>query len=277
MMLENPEIYYFGFLICLFLLGFFYLFYSMSQSCEQCKTLDMYDSGLPVPVTKEIETSLETEKFPLDLRTIEENKESSDTDIDGFNTTTFEILGTVDELSKKYIKFAVVEEKLFAKSMNIKLQAENLLILRDFLEWHEVPYYLDCGTLLGAVREKNLIRGDTDADITCSKEGVETIRSNLHKLEEKGFISFRNANTFCRMSLLRNGEYIDIYTFDEKIPFPLIPYPFLGTYFFVPEHYREFLEELYGTDWMTPSDSKGTGNWDIGMPLYKKKYGVIHS
>jgi hypothetical protein len=206
-----------------------------------------------------------------------ENEENKDNNLDGYNTTTFDNLGTIDELTKKYINFSIVEKLLHNKAtINIKILTENLLILKDFLELHKVQYYLDCGTLLGAVREKNLISGDSDADITCSKEGVKIIRSNLKMLENKGFISYRNSIGFCSMSLIRNAEYIDIYTFDEKIPFPLILYPCLGTYFFVPEHHHEFLEELYGTDWMTPSDSKGPGNWEKGMPLYKKKYGVNH-
>jgi hypothetical protein len=179
------------------------------------------------------------------------------------------------DLSMEYIVDGHInEEKVFSKkNMDHLIQKENLLLLNDFFKKKNIKYYIDCGTLLGAIRENNFIKGDTDVDIMVSEQGFYILRQNLKELENIGFISFRNADGggWMGMSLLRNGEYIDIYKTDE-IKFELILYYFLDSYFYVPKYYKEYLSEEYG-EWMIPVDGgKGTGNWELGMPNYKKKY-----
>lgn len=181
------------------------------------------------------------------------------------------------DLSMEYIVDGNInEEKVFSKkNMDNLIQKENLLLLNDFFKKKYIKYYIDCGTLLGAIRENNFIKGDSDADIMVSEKGVYILRQNLKELENIGFISFRNndGGGWMGMSLLRNGEYIDIYKTDE-IKFELILYYFLDSYFYVPKYYEEYLSELYG-EWTVPSDDgKGTGNWELGMPNYKKKYNI---
>lgn len=181
------------------------------------------------------------------------------------------------DLSMEYIVDGNInEEKVFSKkNMDNLIQKENLLLLNDFFKKKYIKYYIDCGTLLGAIRENNFIKGDSDADIMVSEQGFYILRQNLKELENIGFISFRNndGGGWMGMSLLRNGEYIDIYKTDE-IKFELILYYFLDSYFYVPKYYEEYLSELYG-EWTVPSDDgKGTGNWELGMPNYKKKYNI---
>ena len=182
-----------------------------------------------------------------------------------------------DPLSLKYIKNGKLDKKsLFSKkTMNHDIQKENLLLLKEFFESQNIRYYIDCGTMLGAVRDKDLIKGDTDADIMISRTSVKYIRDKRHLLEKMGFISFRNSNKWIwlPMSLLRKGEYIDLYAFWWHIPFELIDYPFLGTYFPVPKFYEEYLTEQY-INWKTPSNSKGPLNWEWGMKKYVKNHSV---
>lgn len=181
------------------------------------------------------------------------------------------------DLSIEYIDDGNIdEEKVFSKkNMNNLIQKDNLLLLNYFFKKKYIKYYIDCGTLLGAVRENNFIKGDSDVDIMVSEQGFYILRQNLKELENIGFISFRNndGGGWLGMSLLRNGEYIDIYKTDE-IKFELILYYFLDSYFYVPKYYEDYLSELYG-EWTIPSDDgKGTGNWELGMPNYKKKYNI---
>ena len=140
------------------------------------------------------------------------------------------------DLSMEYIVDGNInEEKVFSKkNMDNLIQKENLLLLNDFFKKKYIKYYIDCGTLLGAIRENNFIKGDSDADIMVSEKGVYILRQNLKELENIGFISFRNndGGGWMGMSLLRNGEYIDIYKTDE-IKFELILYYFLDSYFYV--------------------------------------------
>lgn len=180
-----------------------------------------------------------------------------------------------DPLSLKYIKNGKIDKSsLFSKkTMNHDIQKENLILLKEFLYSQNIRYYIDCGTMLGAVRDKDLIKGDTDADIMISKPSVKDIRNKRHLLEKMGFISFRNSNSWMSMSLLRKGEYIDLYSFWWHIPFELIDYPFLGTYFPVPKFYEEYLTEQY-IIWKTPSNSKGPLNWEWGMKKYVKNHTI---
>ena len=180
-----------------------------------------------------------------------------------------------EPLSFKYIKNGKVDQSsLFKKkTMDHDIQKENLLLLKDFLYSQNIRYYIDCGTMLGAVRDKDLIKGDTDADVMISKPSVKDIRNKRHLLEKMGFISFRNSNFWMSMSLLRKGEYIDLYSFWWHIPFELIDYPFLGTFFPVPKFYEEYLTEQY-IDWKIPSNSKGPLNWERGMKKYVKNHKV---
>ena len=84
-------------------------------------------------------------------------------------------------------------------------------MLNDFLKRKSIKYYIDCGTLLGAIRENNLIDGDTDADIMVSEDGFLKIKENLNELENIGFIAFRindDIENWFGLSILRKGEYI---------------------------------------------------------------------
>lgn len=185
----------------------------------------------------------------------------------------------IDELSLPYIKDGKVDRaKLFSKgAMDRGVQRENLLILNQFfVEQGIKDYFIDCGTLLGAVRESDLIDGDEDADISLCKKSVEQLKANIPKLAQLGFITFRSSSTArTAISLLRKGEYVDIYRLydTEVIPFKTIQFPFLGTFFPVPEHYDEWLTEQYG-DWRVPDPSgKSLWNWEKGMPSYSKRWG----
>jgi hypothetical protein len=194
--------------------------------------------------------------------------------------TDISVLQDIDELSQPYIVGAKVDEhKLFYNKgvkMNPSVQTENLLLLRQFfVDYGITDYFIDCGTLLGAVREGGLIDGDEDADISMCMESLAELRQALPILESMGFISFRNSNsTWMAMSLLRKGEYIDIYNLFNTVtlPFETVQFPFLGVDFPVPKYYEEWLTELYGT-WKIPEkDGKGLGNWELGMLNYLKNW-----
>ena len=60
-----------------------------------------------------------------------------------------------------------------------------LVTIDELCEKHGITYYLDSGTLLGAVREKDFIAWDDDADITMKREDYEKLLSVAHELPEK--------------------------------------------------------------------------------------------
>jgi hypothetical protein len=184
----------------------------------------------------------------------------------------------VHPLSLIYVKDSSIDKKmLFNKGfMSHPIQEENLKLLKSILDKHRIRYYIDCGTLLGAIRENRFIDGDEDADIMVSEDGIKELRKALPELETLGFISFRNSGPYMAMSLIRKGEYIDIYHLWPRISFELIPYPFLGTEFPVPKDYDAYLTELYG-QWKIP-DPKGKGsgtNWEDGMQSYVRNHSTF--
>ena len=64
----------------------------------------------------------------------------------------------------------------------------------DLLDKHNIPYWLDYGTLLGATREGDFIPWDVDADISCFEEDKEKILKLIPELEKIFLISIRAFN-----------------------------------------------------------------------------------
>lgn len=55
----------------------------------------------------------------------------------------------------------------------LNLQYENLIEALDSLKKHNVKAFIDCGTLLGIYRDKNLIPGDSDSDVGILAEDMK--------------------------------------------------------------------------------------------------------
>lgn len=69
----------------------------------------------------------------------------------------------------------------FEHNNTLNYANKSLLKLVDFLEKEQLSYFLDFGTLLGVVRDKELIRWDDDIDVTCYLEDKEKIVIALEK------------------------------------------------------------------------------------------------
>lgn len=134
-----------------------------------------------------------------------------------------------------------------------------------------LPFYLAFGTLLGAVRDKTLIKGDEDVDIFIEDETL--LRTNLPFLSERGF-------NVCRISdgvlysfrISGSRSYIDVYI-RKKLPVSIwslwcsclynraVPrrylnkkttIAFLGREYLIPAKPERLLEFWYGKNWRTP-------------------------
>lgn len=79
------------------------------------------------------------------------------------------------ERARKMRKIEEIHEILF----------DILVAIDELCEKHGITYYLDSGTLLGAVREKDFIPWDDDADITMKREDYERFLSVSDELPEK--------------------------------------------------------------------------------------------
>lgn len=65
---------------------------------------------------------------------------------------------------------------------------ESLCAVTGILDKLQVPYTLTGGTLLGAIREGDLIEGDTDWDIDINSDDIPFIVENVRMFEEHGLL-----------------------------------------------------------------------------------------
>ncbi|MEE0052529.1 MAG: LicD family protein [Prevotella sp.] len=154
------------------------------------------------------------------------------------------------------------------KPIDKVIAKENLLLLKKILNNNDVSFILAFGTLLGAVREHDFISHDEDIDLIMFKKDMPKFLSLLFILRENGFDVVRyEPRGF--LSIMRKGEYIDFYFFDDYPKNKTLCYccrdmyskkrfedtteiEFLGDKFQVPRDYEKYLEFYYGSNWMIP-------------------------
>lgn len=156
---------------------------------------------------------------------------------------------------------------------------ENLLLLKDILDANHIPFMLSYGTLLGAVREHDFITHDEDIDLTLKDEYRQKFLSILPLLRENGLelVRYDRRGLY---SLMRNGEYIDLYFFVQEedgtwecggnlIPDAFMqepePIEFKGYTFMTHSDYIGMVSCEYGENWQTPCCF-----CEFGMPAHKR-------
>lgn len=154
------------------------------------------------------------------------------------------------------------------KPINKERAKENLSLLKHICNTHNLEFILFFGTLLGAVREHDFISHDEDIDIVLPITDLERFKDILFILRENGFevVRFERRGF---MSIMRKGEYIDIYFFtpyakDRRLATCIcelceVKYinnttqiEFQGESYTVPKESEDLLNFLYGKDWRTP-------------------------
>lgn len=157
---------------------------------------------------------------------------------------------------------------------------ENLLLFKKIAERNNLTFGIIFGTMLGAMREHDFITHDEDIDLFILDKDRDKFKSMLFELRENGFelIRWDRRNTLC--SVMRQGEYLDIYIFDkltedtyETVGHPcpskylenLAPVDFQGDKFLGPAEAEEYLYYQFGKNWRTPLKTK-----DFGMSWTKK-------
>jgi phosphorylcholine metabolism protein LicD len=157
--------------------------------------------------------------------------------------------------------------------MNKEIAINNLKVFRDILNSLGVAWWLDGGTCLGAIREKDFIDIDDDTDIgvleeTWNDEVIERLKDNGFELE----MVFGERNKGYELAFLRDGVKTDIFfyylkgdkrwyamyyedkmipmTYDKSIHAEQKAINFLGSNFNIPLKVDDYLRTKYG-DYMT--------------------------
>lgn len=154
--------------------------------------------------------------------------------------------------------------------MDKKIALENLLILRDLFEKHGIPMFLNFGTLLGALREKDFIPHDDDVDVGVFARDRDAILALMPELEKLGF-EMRYVRDERLYKLERRSSELDFFVAVPKKTLRgrrwdlegkatiaarhldrLDEIEFLGNRFPVPHDPLGVVRSLYGRTWNVP-------------------------
>jgi len=184
----------------------------------------------------------------------------------------------------KYIPYTKTISATTLRSTNNKVGMFNYLLQKValILKEHEIPFYLDCGTLLGCVRDNEIMQKDTDVDITThlsmwdklnnidfSKYGLERTRTLIGYPEK---VDGNMITVKCSKSKLPKKKqlYCDIYT---NPAFPLLEEKILnGIMYPIPIKSELYLEKLYGKKWNVPSKKHANCKFHRQNGLMKSNY-----
>jgi phosphorylcholine metabolism protein LicD len=166
------------------------------------------------------------------------------------------------------------------KKIDREISKNNLLDVKQLLDFKGVLFGLIYGTLLGAIRENNFIAHDEDTDLFILEENKDNFLATLFELRKLGFEVGRYDGKL--ISIVRNGEYIDFYFFRKKSTSTrecdgyvmrnnflenLVDYPFLGSNFNIPKEAEKLLVNLYGKDWKTPKENTPASNYGVYLSI----------
>jgi len=180
-----------------------------------------------------------------------------------------------------------------------------LFKMADVLKKYNVEFFLSSGTLLGAIRDKDFIKGDIDIDIGVKinyfkdNKLLAKVCADLKKVNIYPHINWNDFASTCFLNsnkipldiyyYNKKGKYYNIYLKDKISRFPqefidsLDKIIFLGREFKIPHNPEKYLEYLYGKDWRIPQvGKKGTSNkipykhytlisYHSIIPLYRKQ------
>ena len=146
------------------------------------------------------------------------------------------------------------------------------------LEDNDIPYYLDCGTLLGCIRDNSFMEHDTDVDVATHA----SFWDKLKKIDFKkyGLIKTRTEDIKTAGGFLMSVKpedskyYCDIYA-NPAMPL-LTEKKFSGRLYPIPVEPELYLTQLYG-DWKVPKWADGDKYHADWPPLFYKEERLITS
>ncbi|OAD21065.1 LicD-like protein, partial [Candidatus Thiomargarita nelsonii] len=150
---------------------------------------------------------------------------------------------------------------------------ELLFFTEDLLTKHGIFHWLDYGSLLGALRNQEIIPWDTDVDFGFLKADMEKVLALKSKVSKAGYYFDESEPDIFRICYSKNNrQHVDLFSWGEKngqmhslyykIDYFDFPPQYLnklekiilyGKAFPVPSSIHKFMiDHRYGLDYMTP-------------------------
>lgn len=139
--------------------------------------------------------------------------------------------------------------------INDKVDLMNYILQKvvSILNEYNIPYYLDCGTLLGCIRENSIMEHDTDVDLTIHLsywDKLNSIDFKKYGLERTRTRSCKKNGYIISLKFQDTDMYCDIYA---NPAFPLLEVTKMNNKdYFIPINCDLYLTQLYG-NWKVPS------------------------
>ena len=143
------------------------------------------------------------------------------------------------------------------------------------LNEHNIPYYLDCGTLLGCIRDNELMEKDTDLDVTIHIsywDKLNSINFQKYDLARKRTLNgfpIKHDGNMISVKTKYSNFFCDIYT---NPAFPQLDNKVLnGNSYNIPLNSELYLTQLY-QNWKIPSNKHASRKFHRGSGLVNSEY-----
>lgn len=182
------------------------------------------------------------------------------------------------------------KQKIFIHSRLLNLAQKITAIFEE----NNIIYFIHSGTLLGSVREGNIISHDDDIDIGVFPHDVEFLVSDefnqILKKKDLKFIPFENDKGIIKLHEMnsKHNIFIDIFVFrkngnkieynsensrniwkngffKENELFPLTIYPLGNIQLLGPNNPYPYLRRHFGNDWKVPKNEKKNHSEQINI------------
>lgn len=220
----------------------------------------------------------------------------------------FKIIEWMSDFIKRVINN--IKWKIVFIRMNRNLQKngyETLAKIDETLSENNICYWLTAGTLLGAYRDKRIINHDLDIDVAIHEKDANIAKDLLisngfiathffyldnGKLQEISFMYNKTKIDLCVAYSDINHDYVSVFYGEQKVDHKfkvatmILPkvvelkrITLNGHYCNIPKNSEEYLECIYGTDYMIPN-KKWNYTRDLNNAIYysiNEKYGWLQS
>lgn len=135
---------------------------------------------------------------------------------------------------------------------------KQLIWIINLFNEYKINYWVDNGTLLGIMRDGDLIEGDKDIDISIWVKEEKKLKKLLPLLENEGYsISISSYNSYnfkYKFIPMKNNKkllIIDVSLFDTYLQCAWCPQQIIGfrAYYKFPTKLRNFISNIYSKYW----------------------------